>query len=62
MIGQNLGIGADALEEFESERSFTISAKIGVPDAILNKPGRLTEEEFLFMKSHPVIATKSADP
>lgn len=27
--------------------------KIGVPDAVLNKPGRFTEEEFAEMKCHP---------
>ena len=26
--------------------------KTAIPDAILNKPGRLTEDEFLVMKSH----------
>ena len=26
--------------------------KIAIPDTILNKPGRLTEEEFEIMKSH----------
>jgi len=29
--------------------------KIGVPDAVLGKPGRLTEEEFALIKRHPVI-------
>ena len=29
--------------------------KIGVPDAIINKPGRLTEEEFDVIKKHPSI-------
>lgn len=29
--------------------------KIGVPDEILNKPSRLSEEEFEIIKSHPVI-------
>ena len=29
--------------------------KIGVPDAILNKPGRLSNEEFEVIKKHPVI-------
>ena len=27
--------------------------KIGVPDAVITKPGRLTEEEFAQIKSHP---------
>ena len=29
--------------------------KIGVPDAILRKPGKLTEEEFAAMKHHPMM-------
>ncbi len=29
--------------------------KIGVPDAVLNKPSRLTEEEFAMIKKHPII-------
>lgn len=29
--------------------------KIGVPDYILNKPGKLTEEEYAIIKKHPVI-------
>lgn len=28
--------------------------KIGVPEAIINKPGRLTDEEFAKIKTHPV--------
>jgi hypothetical protein len=27
--------------------------KIGIPDAILMKPGRLTEDEYTFIKTHP---------
>jgi HD-GYP domain-containing protein (c-di-GMP phosphodiesterase class II) len=29
--------------------------KIGVPDEVINKPSRLTEEEFELIKKHPVI-------
>ena len=29
--------------------------KIGIDDKILNKPGRLTKEEFEIMKSHTLI-------
>lgn len=32
--------------------------KINVPDAILNKPGKLTDEEFDTMKSHTVVGGK----
>ncbi len=32
--------------------------KIGVPDAVLQKPGRLTAEEFEIIKTHPVIGGK----
>lgn len=32
--------------------------KIGIPDAILLKPGRLTQDEFAIMKQHTVIGAK----
>ena len=32
--------------------------KIGVPDAVINKPGRLTEEEFEQIKNHPVMGAR----
>lgn len=32
--------------------------KIGVPGVIINKPGRLTDEEFAIIKTHPVIGAE----
>ena len=32
--------------------------KIGVPDAVIIKPGKLTEEEFSQIKSHPVMGER----
>jgi putative nucleotidyltransferase with HDIG domain len=32
--------------------------KIGVPDEILNKPGKLTEEEYLKIQDHSTIGAK----
>jgi len=29
--------------------------KIGIPEVILNKPGKLTDEEFHYIKEHPII-------
>ena len=36
--------------------------KIGVDEAILRKPGRLTEEEFNEMKKHPEIGANILKP
>lgn len=36
--------------------------KIGIPDHILNKPGRLTQEEFEIMKRHAEIGEKIISP
>ena len=32
--------------------------KIGVPDAVINKPGKLTDEEFEKIKTHPVMGSR----
>lgn len=32
--------------------------KIGIPDAVINKPGRLTAEEYETIKTHPVLGAK----
>ena len=32
--------------------------KIGIPDSVINKPGRLTEEEYDVIKTHSVIGSQ----
>ncbi len=32
--------------------------KIGVPDTVINKTSRLTDEEFAMIKQHPIIGAK----
>lgn len=32
--------------------------KIGIPDAVINKPGKLTKEEYDVIKMHPDIGSK----
>ncbi len=48
-------IGMSAAEQDTAELSALLHdvGKIAVPDSILNKPGRLTPEEFAEMKKHP---------
>lgn len=36
--------------------------KIGVPDAIINKPGKLTAEEFGVIEQHPVTGDRIVEP
>jgi HD-GYP domain-containing protein (c-di-GMP phosphodiesterase class II) len=36
--------------------------KLGVPAQILDKPGKLTEEEFAQMRRHPELGTKILEP
>ncbi len=36
--------------------------KLGVPEAILNKPAKLTEEEWSVMRSHPKVGVKILSP
>jgi putative nucleotidyltransferase with HDIG domain len=62
MIGEQLGLSPEALEELRVGTILHDIGKIGVPDAILNKPARLTDEEFAVMKSHPVIGYEICKP
>lgn len=36
--------------------------KIGIPDAVLNKPGRLTEREFSKIREHPGMGRRILEP
>lgn len=36
--------------------------KLGIPEAVLNKPGKLDEEEWSLMHNHPKIAVKILEP
>lgn len=61
-IGEQLGLSDEALEELRVGTILHDIGKIGVPDQVLNKPGRLTDEEFEVMKSHPVIGYEICRP
>ncbi len=52
-LGEELGLERDQLEVLRFAGLFHDIGKIGVPDAILTKPDRLTELEFEIVKRHP---------
>ena len=54
-LAELAGLGGDALQAVRYGGHLHDIGKIGVPDAILNKPGPLTDEEFAVMQRHPVI-------
>lgn len=53
-IGAHMGIKGEELEQLYRSALLHDIGKISVPDAILNKPDRLTDEEFSIMKQHTV--------
>jgi HD-GYP domain-containing protein (c-di-GMP phosphodiesterase class II) len=54
-IGLQMGLDEEECERLYMTGLLHDIGKIGVPDAILTKPGRLTDEEFAEIKKHPTI-------
>jgi diguanylate cyclase (GGDEF)-like protein/putative nucleotidyltransferase with HDIG domain len=54
-IGKELGLSDQELEALRAAALLHDIGKLAVPDQIINKPGRLTPEEFEKMKIHPII-------
>ena len=54
MIGRELGFSEQECENLRRAALLHDIGKIGIPDRILNKPARLTDEEYAVMKSHVV--------
>jgi len=52
LLGRALGMSAAEADLLEQAAQLHDVGKIGIPDAILLKPGKLTSDEFRVMKSH----------
>lgn len=52
VIGLALNLNVDSLKELKLAGMYHDIGKIAIPDAILNKPSKLTAEEYEIMKSH----------
>jgi putative two-component system response regulator len=53
-LGELLGLQRDELTTLRQGAVLHDIGKVAIPDHILNKPGRLTTEEFEIVKRHPV--------
>ncbi|HZJ43068.1 MAG TPA: HD domain-containing phosphohydrolase [Pyrinomonadaceae bacterium] len=53
-LGREYGLSRDEMKALEFGSLLHDIGKIGVPDSILRKPGKLTDEEWVRMKEHPL--------
>ena len=55
LIGEKLGLPAEQIKTLRIGGLFHDIGKIGIPDSILLKPAKLTDEEYSQIKNHPSI-------
>ncbi len=61
-VGSELGMDAKALKRLELGALFHDIGKIGVPEAILTKPGPLSDEEWKVVRLHPELGASILAP
>ena len=54
-VGRELGLDRDQMEALRAASLLHDIGKLAVPESIINKPGRLTPDEFNKMKIHPGV-------
>ena len=62
LLGISAGLVGKDLEDLYRGGMIHDIGKIGVPDAVLLKPGKLDDEEWEIMRRHPVIGEQIARP
>ncbi len=58
LVGRRLGMDAEALDELRRAAELHDIGKAAIPDAILAKPGPLSEEEWVFMRRHTLVGER----
>lgn len=61
-LAEKIGLEKEKTERLRMAALIHDIGKIGVPEVILNKPGKLTEAEFELVKKHPVIGGNICKP
>jgi two-component system, cell cycle response regulator len=57
-VGRRLGMEGEELDEVARAAELHDVGKVALPDAILTKPEELTEEEWAFVRRHPVLGER----
>ena len=58
LIAAELGWSPEEIQQLKHAAYLHDIGKIGIPDQILNKPSKLTEDEYNLIKQHPVIGAE----
>ena len=58
LIARELGWSQEEIINLKNTADLHDIGKIGVPDTILNKPTKLTEDEYIIIKDHTVIGAE----
>jgi putative two-component system response regulator len=61
-LGEHLGLAEDQIVALRRAGIVHDVGKVAVPDAILLKPGKLTELEWEVMREHPVVGERICGP
>jgi putative two-component system response regulator len=62
VMGKTLGLTSDLLEEIRIGGLLHDLGKIGIPDEVLLKTGKLNDKEFHYIKMHPIIGVTITEP
>jgi len=57
-IARQMGVDPSAIQIIKTAALLHDIGKIGVPDSILTKPGKLSEAEWRIVKRHPIMAVQ----
>ncbi len=61
-LAQHLGLPKEDVEDVGLAGRLHDIGKIGVRESVLNKPGKLTDDEFDHVKQHPSLGAKILEP
>ena len=57
-VGRRLGMNAEQLDELARAAELHDIGKVGIPDAILDKPKPLDADEWTFIRQHPIVGER----
>lgn len=60
-LAKELSLGEEQIEALRAAALLHDIGKLAVPEQIINKPGKLTPEEFEKMKVHPIVGAEILD-